>query len=379
MDEFDRALGGGIVPGSLSLLGGDPGIGKSTLLLQISRLLAVEGEKVLYVSGEESLRQIKMRATRIGEFAQDIYLLSETDFDKIERQVETLLPTVLVIDSIQTMHKGDVTGLPGSIVQVREVAAALMYIAKRMEISVFVIGHVTKDGTVAGPRMLEHLVDTVLYLEGESTLPFRFLRAVKNRFGATDEVGVFSMDASGLAQVENPSEMLLAQRFGDEPGCVVTGIMEGSRCLLAEVQALVCPTHFGNPRRTASGYDINRVNLLIAVIERRLGIPMSQTDVYVNVVGGLRVNEPAMDLAVVAAVLSSAKNKVIPKEFFIFGEVGLSGEVRAVASAQARVKEAVKNGLGVCLLGKTQESAGSGTKRVVAIRNIKELLPLVSG
>ncbi len=342
--EFDRVLGGGIVRGSMVLVGGDPGIGKSTLLLQVCRNLADTGVKVLYVSGEESLRQIKLRADRIGEFKPDMKLLCETDLDLIEEAVNNEKPAVLVIDSIQTMYAKESDSACGSISQVREATSRLMQIAKTGGVSVFVIGHVTREGTVAGPRTLEHMVDTVLYFEGDRYASYRILRGVKNRFGSTNEIGVFEMGGDGLREVANPSEYMLNGKPAGASGSVVACSVEGTRPILVEIQALVTHTAFGIPRRTAAGCDVNRVNLLMAVLEKRVGIPLADCDAYINVAGGMKVNEPAMDLAVVIAVISSKKDKVVPDDVICFGEVGLSGEVRAVSQPKARVSEAKKLG-----------------------------------
>ena len=348
--ELDRVLGGGIVPGSLVLVGGDPGIGKSTLLLQVCRNLAEKQVSVLYISGEESLRQIKLRANRIGQFTDKMQLLCETNLEVIREVIERRKPDVVVIDSIQTMFHEDVSSAPGSVSQVRESTNILMQIAKGMGVSIFIVGHVTKEGNVAGPRVLEHMVDTVLYFEGDRHASYRILRAVKNRFGSTNEIGVFEMCNTGLEEVKNPSEYMLNGRPEDASGSVVACSMEGTRPILVEIQALVCQSNFGIPRRTAVGTDFNRVNLLMAVLEKRLGLRMGQTDAYVNLAGGMRLLEPALDLGIVMALVSSFKNKVISDQTVIFGEVGLSGEVRAVNMAQQRVLEAQKLGFTKCIL-----------------------------
>lgn len=352
MEEFDRVLGGGIVNGSLVLLGGDPGIGKSTLLLQMCQRLAGIGKNVLYVSGEESVKQIKMRADRLGTFERDLLLLSETDLDQIIDVVSRLRPDVVIVDSIQTMYREEIGSAPGSVAQVRETTGALMRLAKELTISIFVVGHVTKEGVVAGPRMLEHMVDTVLYFEGDGSASYRFLRGVKNRFGSTNEVGVFEMKGSGLAEVPNPSEIMLQGKPKNESGSVVICSMEGTRPILVEVQALVCHTNFNLPRRTAVGTDYNRVNLLMAVIEKRLGLRMGECDAYVNVAGGMRIHEPALDVGIVAALLSSYKNQSIDSGCICFGEIGLVGEVRSVNMAEQRVMEAAKLGFRRCILPK---------------------------
>lgn len=378
IDEFDRVLGGGIVEGSLVLVGGDPGIGKSTLLLQMCKQLAEQQKRVLYISGEESMRQIKMRADRLGEFKGDVLLLSETNLDTIEQNIRSVKPEIVVIDSIQTMFKEDIGSAPGSVGQVRETTNTLLTIAKGMGISVFIIGHVTKEGMVAGPRVLEHMVDTVLYFEGERNATYRILRAVKNRFGSTNEIGVFEMKNEGLMEVSNPSEYMLEGMPEGEPGSVVTCAMEGTRPIMVEIQALVCQTNFNLPRRTAVGTDYNRVNVLMAVIEKRLGMRMCDCDAYVNVAGGMRILEPALDLAIVAVILSSYRNRALPSKVLVFGEVGLTGEVRAVNMAEQRVAEAAKLGFEVCILPQVNKKTISiqGMK-LIGICNIRELLDYV--
>ena len=352
ISEMDRVLGGGIVVGSLVLVGGDPGIGKSTLLLQMCRNLSDEGKKVLYVSGEESLRQIKMRAERLGTFSRDISILCETDLDIISNSITDMMPDVVIIDSIQTMYREDVGSAPGSVSQVREATSILMRIAKGLHITVFIVGHVTKEGVVAGPRVLEHMVDTVLYFEGDGGASFRFLRGVKNRFGSTNEIGVFEMRADGLREVLNPSEYMLQGKPENEAGSVVACSIEGTRPILVEVQALVCRTNFNMPRRTSAGTDYNRVNLLLAVMEKRIGLHLGDCDAYINVAGGMRINEPALDMGIVLAVLSSYKNIAIDSKTICFGEVGLVGEVRAVNQAEQRVLEAAKLGFDRCIMPK---------------------------
>ncbi|HBI61361.1 MAG TPA: DNA repair protein RadA [Lachnospiraceae bacterium] len=348
--ELDRVLGGGIVAGSLILVGGDPGIGKSTLLLQTCQKLVAIGKKVLYVSGEESVKQIKMRADRLGAFEQELLLLSETNLDFIVETIASLKPDVVIIDSIQTMYREEIGSAPGSVGQIRETTGVLMRLAKELAVSVFVVGHVTKEGVVAGPRVLEHMVDTVLYFEGDGSASYRFLRGVKNRFGSTNEIGVFEMRGSGLVEVANPSEYMLQGKPENEPGSVVACSMEGTRPILIEVQALVCRTNFNMPRRTAAGTDYNRVNLLMAVIEKRLGLRLGDCDAYINVAGGMRINEPALDLGIVAALLSSYRNQALDSGTICFGEVGLVGEVRAVNMAEQRVLEAAKLGFQRCIL-----------------------------
>mgnify|MGYP004640465025 FL=1 len=355
--ELDRVLGGGIVPGSLVLVGGDPGIGKSTLLLQVCRNLAENQVAVLYISGEESLRQIKLRANRIGDFNDKMQLLCETNLEVIREVIERKKPDVVVIDSIQTMFHEDVSSAPGSVSQVRESTNILMQIAKGMGISVFIVGHVTKEGNVAGPRVLEHMVDTVLYFEGDRHASYRVLRAVKNRFGSTNEIGVFEMCNTGLEEVKNPSEYMLNGRPEDASGSVVACSMEGTRPILVEIQALVCQSNFGIPRRTAVGTDFNRVNLLMAVLEKKVGIHLGTSDAYVNIAGGMKMTEPAIDLGICLAIVSSCKDVVIPDKVMVFGEVGLSGEIRAVSMAGQRVQEAKKLGFEIVMLPEVCKSS----------------------
>lgn len=380
ISEMDRVLGGGIVVGSLVLVGGDPGIGKSTLLLQMCRNLSDEGKKVLYVSGEESLRQIKMRAERLGTFSRDISILCETDLDIISNSITDMMPDVVIIDSIQTMYREDVGSAPGSVSQVREATSILMRIAKGLHITVFIVGHVTKEGVVAGPRVLEHMVDTVLYFEGDGGAAFRFLRGVKNRFGSTNEIGVFEMRADGLREVLNPSEYMLQGKPENEAGSVVACSIEGTRPILVEVQALVCRTNFNMPRRTSAGTDYNRVNLLLAVMEKRIGLHLGDCDAYINVAGGMRINEPALDMGIVLAVLSSYKNIAIDSKTICFGEVGLVGEVRAVNQAEQRVLEAAKLGFDRCIMPKVNceslsiDSSQLKGMKLVGVKSIYELL-----
>lgn len=352
IQEFDRVLGGGIVPGSLVLVGGDPGIGKSTILLQVCKNLAAAKVSTIYVSGEESLKQIKMRAARIGTFTSDVKFMCETSLSQIEAMILKEKPRVAVIDSIQTMCNEEISSAPGSVSQVRESTSVLMQLAKKHGTMIFIVGHVTKEGTVAGPRVLEHMVDTVLYFEGDRHAAYRILRGVKNRFGSTNEIGVFEMREDGLAQVSNPSEYMLSGKPENASGSVVACSMEGTRPILIEVQSLVCRTSFGIPRRTAAGTDFNRVNLLLAVLEKRLNMPLSSCDAYINIAGGIRMNEPAIDLAIVLAVISSYKDRPIDEKTIVFGEVGLSGEVRAVSMARQRVMEAKKLGFQRVILPK---------------------------
>lgn len=374
--ELDRVLGGGIVRGSLTLIGGDPGIGKSTILLQVCKNLSDQGRKVLYISGEESLKQIKIRADRIGQFNDNIRLFCETDLELIEQTLRDEKPDVAVIDSIQTIYNSDVSSAPGSVSQVRESTNILMQTAKTENISIFVVGHVTKEGVVAGPRVLEHMVDTVLYFEGDRHASYRILRGVKNRFGSTNEIGVFEMCQNGLQEVKNPSEYMLNGRPENASGSVVACTIEGTRPILAEIQALVCRTNFGMPRRTAAGTDYNRVNLLMAVLEKRLGFHMGEFDAYVNVAGGIKINEPALDLGIVMAIISSYRDLPIDEKTIVFGEVGLSGEVRAVNMAERRVAEAVKLGFTRCIMPAVSRKGLTDRKGidVIGVKNIQDLL-----
>ena len=377
--EFDRVLGGGIVKGSLVLIGGDPGIGKSTLLLQVTRNLTKTGHKVLYVSCEESLRQIKMRADRLGTDFETLKILCETNLSDIGEAIKAEAPETVVIDSIQTMYKEDVSSAPGSVSQVREATSFLMPIAKQLEINIFIVGHVTKEGAVAGPRVLEHMVDTVLYFEGDRHASYRILRGVKNRFGSTDEIGVFEMRAEGLQEVLNPSEFMLSGRAGDASGSVITCSMEGTRPVMIEIQALVCRSNFGIPRRQTTGMDYNRVNLLMAVIEKRAGLNIGDHDAYVNIAGGLKINEPSLDLATVMAIVSSFRNKAVDEKTVIFGEVGLSGEVRAVSQAEQRVAEASKLGFTTVVLPASNISDRLKSIKgieIIPVSNIKEALEI---
>jgi len=344
MPEFNRVLGGGIVPGSLVLIGGDPGIGKSTLLLQISQQLADKKVTVLYISGEESTRQTKLRADRLGAMSDELYVLSETNLNLIKTQIEQLSPDFIVIDSIQTIFKDEVTSAPGSVSQVRECTSELMRIAKTKHIPIFIVGHVTKEGAIAGPRMLEHMVDVVLYFEGERHHSFRILRGVKNRFGSTNEMGIFEMKEEGLKEVMNPSEIFLEERSEGVAGSCVVASMEGTRPVLVEIQSLISPTSFGNPRRMATGIDHNRVPLLMAVLEKRVGLMMQNQDAYVKVAGGVKLDEPAIDLAVAISIASSFKNKPCRAHDVLIGEVGLTGEIRRVSRMEQRIQEAAKLG-----------------------------------
>lgn len=379
MEELDRVLGSGIVPGSLTLVGGDPGIGKSTLLLQVCKNLSDAKRKILYISGEESLKQIKLRALRIGEFTDDLFLLCETNLDVIEEILRRTKPEIVVIDSIQTMYKEDISSAPGSVSQVRESTSVLLRLAKGLGISIFIVGHVTKEGTVAGPRVLEHMVDTVLYFEGDRHASYRILRGVKNRFGSTNEIGVFEMRSEGLVEVKNPSEFMLNGKPEGASGSVVSCSMEGTRPILIEIQALVCQSNFGLPRRQATGTDFNRVNLLMAVLEKRLGLQMSNNDAYVNLAGGIKILEPAIDLGIVMAIVSSYKNRPIEDGLIAFGEVGLSGEVRGVSMAENRVQEAKKLGFKVCVIPQVNMESLKGTKgiKLIPVQSLRDAIDLI--
>ena len=379
IEELDRVLGGGIVPGSLILVGGDPGIGKSTLLLQVCQKLSQEKHQVLYISGEESLKQIKLRAMRMGEFTDELFLLCETSLNTIRGVIERRKPEIVIIDSIQTIYSEDVTSAPGSVSQVRESTNVLMQLAKGLNISIFIVGHVTKEGTVAGPRVLEHMVDTVLYFEGDRHASYRILRGVKNRFGSTNEIGVFEMRQSGLQEVKNPSEFMLNGKPEGASGSVVACSMEGTRPILLEIQALVCQSGFGMPRRTAAGTDYNRVNLLMAVLEKRIGLPLFNYDAYVNIAGGIKMNEPAIDLGIILAIVSSYKNKPIGDKVIAFGEVGLSGEVRAVSMPEQRVSEAKKLGFQTCIVPEVSVETVKNIKgiEIVGVKNISEAIQFV--
>ena len=379
MAELDRVLGGGIVSGSLTLVGGDPGIGKSTLLLQVCRHMVADGHKLLYISGEESLQQIKLRANRIGDFSENLLLLCETSLETVEQTIRKQMPAVAVIDSIQTMYHEEISSAPGSISQVRESTNVLMQLAKGLGVSIFIVGHVTKEGTVAGPRVLEHMVDTVLYFEGDRHASYRILRGVKNRFGSTNEIGVFEMKEEGLSEVKNASEFMLSGKPEGASGSVVSCSMEGTRPILLEIQALVCHSNFGIPRRQAIGMDFNRLNLLMAVLEKRLNLQMSDCDAYVNLAGGMRIVEPAIDLGVAMAVASSFKNRVIDDKTIVFGEIGLSGEVRGVSMAAQRVAEAAKLGFTTCILpkvnvGQIKPPAGM---QVIGVGTVRDAIDLI--
>jgi DNA repair protein RadA/Sms len=377
--EFDRVLGGGIVFGSVVLVGGDPGIGKSTLLLQMMHRLASNGKKVLYISGEESLQQTKMRADRLSISSDQLFVVSETSLEKILQDIQTLRPSSVVVDSIQTIYSSELPSTPGSISQVREASSRLLYLAKHLSIPIFLIGHVTKEGFIAGPKVLEHMVDTVLYIEGEVNHAFRILRAVKNRFGATNEIGVFEMKDSGLVEVPSPSEFFLSGRTQPTSGSVIMASIEGSRPILVELQALVVSTHLGVPRRTAQGVDANRISLLVAVMEKRLGIHLINYDIFLNIAGGVRVEEPGADLGVITSIASSLKDKLIDPEMVVFGEVGLGGEVRGVSQSEVRVKEAARLGFKRCLLPKQNQEKVKGTKGIelIGIRTVWEAMEIL--
>ena len=365
IQEFDRVLGGGLVPGSLVLIGGDPGIGKSTLMLQVLYGLTERGRKVLYVSGEESIRQLRLRSTRLKAVSADLLVVSEIDLESILGMIARVKPDVLVVDSIQTMYSPDLTSAPGSVSQVRESAMRLMVMSKKSGIPTFLVGHVTKDGAIAGPRLLEHMVDTVLYFEGDRNHIFRILRAVKNRFGSTNEIGVFEMKEMGLDEVSNPSAVFLSERPVNSPGSVVTASMEGTRPILVELQALASSTSFGTPRRTILGLDQNRVALLAAVMEKKLGLHLMGHDIFMNVAGGVKVDEPAVDLGIVSAIASSFLDKHIQEGTVVLGEVGLTGEVRAIGQVEARVGKSKKMGFTRCIVPE------SNLKRVMNVTGIE--------
>ena len=374
--EIDRVLGGGIVSGSAILIGGEPGIGKSTLMLQVMKNLAENGHKVLYVSGEESAHQIKLRSNRIGATTKNLLLLVEVSLERILEQIKKVEPAIVVIDSIQTVYSGDLMSAPGSVGQVREASSRLILFSKKNGIPVFLVGHVTKDGSIAGPKVLEHMVDTVLYFEGDSGHAYRIIRSIKNRFGPTNEIGVFEMQEKGLKEVPNPSAFFLEQRPQNVPGSVVVPSLEGTRPILVEIQALVSATNLGMPRRTAIGVDHNRVSLLVAVLDKICGMHLGGSDIFINVAGGIRVEEPAVDLGVVAAMASSFLDRPVDSRTVILGEVGLTGEVRAVSQIEVRVKEAARLGFSRCVVPKTnaKQLTKIGKMEVCAISSLKELL-----
>mgnify|MGYP004532776775 CR=1 FL=1 len=374
-DELDRVLGGGLVKGSLTLLGGEPGIGKSTLILQICDKIKGEGQ-VLYVSGEESAQQIKIRADRLGIKNNDIVFLGETDIDVIEDAILKTNPKLVIIDSIQTMYSDEITSGPGSVSQVREITARIMKMCKQEEITTIIIGHVTKDGNIAGPRVLEHMVDTVLYLEGERYFAYRILRGVKNRFGSTNEIGMFEMNDIGMCEIDNPSSVLLSEKNENVAGSIVVASIEGTRPILVELQALTATSVFGMPRRTANGIDYNRLTLLIAVLEKRTGLPLGNQDVYLNIVGGIKINEPALDLGIILAVSSSFKNIPISNDVIAIGEVGLTGEVRSVNQIEKRIKEAEKLGFKKCIIPESNKKLLKDTYKldIIGVQNISEAM-----
>ncbi|OHW62388.1 hypothetical protein EUAN_09510 [Andreesenia angusta] len=381
LDELDRVLGGGIVRGGMVLFGGDPGIGKSTLLIQIAGIMSDRSIKVLYVSGEESAKQIKLRADRLSIGGENLYVLAETDLSVINEIVAEVKPDVLVIDSIQTVYSPNVESAPGSVSQVRETTSGLMKIAKKGEIATLIVGHVTKEGAIAGPRVLEHMVDTVLYFEGERHNTYRVLRSVKNRFGSTNEIGIFEMKEEGLVEVLNPSEVLIASRPSNTEGSMIVPSVEGSRPMLAEIQALVSHTPFGMPRRVVTGLDYNRVILMIAVLEKKAGIHLESSDIYVNIVGGISLKEPAMDLAIIAAIVSSFKEESINPKLVAVGEVGLTGEVRSVGSIDKRVKEAEKMGFEKIVVPRANLKGLEQQRgiEVIGVSNVVEALNIVMG
>lgn len=374
ISELDQVLGGGVVEGSLILVGGDPGIGKSTLLLQMANNLANNNKRILYVSGEESLKQTKLRADRLGAISDELYIVSDNDIDVIMNHIKSVSPDLLIIDSIQTVHSRELSSAPGTVSQVREATATFMNVSKGMGIATFLVGHVTKSGSIAGPKILEHMVDTVLYFEGEQNNIYKILRAVKNRFGSTNELGIFEMTGKGLKEVKNPSEIFISKNSQKSPGSVVTAAMEGTRPLLIEIQALVSGTNFGTPRRMANGIDYNKIVMLMAVLEKVKGMMIQDQDGYVNVVGGMSLNEPAADLAVITAIASSFMNVIIPKDVILFGEVGLTGEVRPVNMVDQRINEAQKMGFKKCILPKENVAKVNNPKlRLIGVENISQV------
>lgn len=379
IQEFDRVLGGGLVPGSLVLIGGDPGIGKSTLMLQVLHRLASHNHKVLYISGEESIQQIKLRNNRLGTGSEGLWVVSETGLESIRAMADEMAPDVIVVDSVQTIFSPDLTSAPGSVSQVREATMHLMFLAKRTGIPIFLVGHVTKDGAIAGPRLLEHMVDTVLYFEGGQNNVFRVLRAVKNRFGSTNEIGVFEMRENGLCEVSNPSSVFLSERPRLVPGSVVTASIEGSRPILLEIQGLVARSTFGTPRRTVLGVDYNRVSLLVAIMEKKLGLHLANEDIFVNVAGGVKVDEPAVDLGIVSVIASSFLDKPVKGRTVVLGEIGLTGEVRTVSRVEQRVGEAAKMGFTRCLLpgNNLKHLKGENAMALVGVQTVSELLDVL--
>lgn len=379
--ELDRVLGGGVVRGSLVLVGGDPGIGKSTLLIQVANNVSEKNLKVLYVSAEESLKQIKMRSDRLGISNDNLFIITENNLNLIESHVKDLNPDLLIIDSIQTVYNPDITSAPGSVSQVREGTSILMRLAKSLGIATFIVGHVTKSGSIAGPKVLEHMVDTVLYFEGEKHNIYRVLRAVKNRFGSTNEIGIFQMTNNGLEEVLNPSHLFLSNTANDAPGSSVFAGIEGTRPILVEIQALISPTTFGMPRRMATGIDYNRVVMLMAVLEKKVGLQLQGQDAYINIVGGMQISEPAADLAVIATIASSFRNKLIKPHTIIFGEVGLTGEVRSVSHVDKRINEAIKMGFETCIIprGNYDKLPRISEINIIGVNNVREALEIVLG
>lgn len=376
--ELDRVLGGGVVRGSLTLVGGDPGIGKSTILIQVSNNVAKSSKRVLYVSGEESSAQIKLRAQRLGISSENLYILTENNMDIIKEHVRRQKPDMLVIDSIQTMFCPELTSVQGTVSQIKECTAHLMGIAKKEGVSTFIVGHVTKDGAIAGPKVMEHMVDTVLYFEGERFNNYRLLRAVKNRFGSTNELGVFEMRGEGLVEIDNPSRVLISEKPQDVSGSVIVATVEGTRAMLIELQALVAPTSFGYPRRAATGVDQNRVGLLLAVLEKRVGLQIQNQDVYVNIVGGIRINEPSMDLGIAIAIASSFRNKPVENHLAVCGEVGLTGEIRAVSFIEKRIAECKKLGFKSIIIPKSCAEALRGDPQIeiIPVSNLAQAIAI---
>jgi DNA repair protein RadA/Sms len=379
MAEFDRTLGGGVVPGSLVLIGGDPGIGKSTLILQVLERLSTQNCRALYLSGEESPQQIKLRAERLSVHSDRLYVMTGTCMEELFEKINPLSPDIVAVDSIQTVYTNDMASAPGSVGQVREVAARLMTFAKQSNTPVFLIGHVTKEGAIAGPKVLEHLVDTVLYFEGDRGHVFRILRSVKNRFGSTNEIGVFEMKDNGLTEVGNPSRIFLEERPQEVPGSVVIPCLEGTRPVLVEIQALVSPSPLGMPRRTSIGIDHNRISLLVAVLGKRMGMELGDQDIFINVAGGLKVEEPAADLGIVSAMMSSFLDRAVDRSLIMFGEVGLAGEIRGVSQPDLRIKEAKKLGFTKCLLSRSNLEGTRPSKhmKLVGVQSIQELHELL--
>ena len=381
INELDRVLGGGVVKGSLILAGGDPGIGKSTLLIQVAENVAKSGKKVLYASGEESIYQIKMRAKRLNIESENLYIFAENNLDIIEKQIDNIKPDMMIVDSIQTVYNPQITSTPGSVSQIKEGTSRFMKISKKVGISTFIVGHVTKEGSLAGPKILEHMVDAVLYFEGERYNTYRMIRAVKNRFGSTNELGVFEMRDKGLIEVENPSKILISEKTKGVSGSIIVATIEGTRPMLVELQALVCPTSFGIPKRAATGVDYNRVSLLMAVIEKRAGMQIQNQDIYINVVGGIRLNEPAIDLGIVISIASSFRNIEINEKTVAIGEVGLTGEIRGVSFIEKRIAECKKLGFNRIIIPKSNVKGLENMDdiKIIGVENIREALDFVLG